>query len=401
MVLTVYKGAERSATTHETTKYRNAEKVKTDITTVQVSTPGGDYPIHIGAGRLDHLHNVVPADASAVALITSTTVGKLYGVRASAALERSGKRGIYVELPDGEAHKNWETLNSIFDMLLQHRLDRKAVLVALGGGVVGDMVGFAAATYMRGIRFIQVPTTLLAQVDSSVGGKTAINHPLGKNMIGAFHQPIAVEIDTEVLTTLPATEISAGLAEVIKYGMIIDADFFRWCEQNMTALRALEPEAVTYALQRSCELKAHVVSLDERESGLRAILNFGHTFGHAIEAGLGYGKWLHGEAVGCGMIQAAELSRRVLGLSPDSVQRITSLVQASGCPVTPPAFDKSRWLELMQVDKKAEGGTLRFVLLDKIGSAKVQPAPPEAVDAVLAAAPVSENAEPARDDTSN
>lgn len=390
--------ARHKTTKHETIKYRNTDKVKTDITEVQVSTPGGDYPIHIGAGRLDHLHDVVPADASAVALITSTVVGKLYGERASAALERSGKRGIYVELPDGEAHKNGETLNSIFDMLLQHRLDRKAVLVALGGGVVGDMVGFAAATYMRGIRFIQVPTTLLAQVDSSVGGKTAINHPLGKNMIGAFHQPIAVEIDTNVLSTLPAREISAGLAEVIKYGMIIDAAFFLWCEQNMTALRALEPEAVRYALQRSCELKAHVVSRDERESGMRAILNFGHTFGHAIEAGLGYGKWLHGEAVGCGMIQAADLSHRVLGLPQESVQRITALVQASGCPTTPPAFERSRWLELMQVDKKAEGGTLRFVLLDKIGSAKVQPAPPEAVDAVLAAAPVSEDAQPARDD---
>lgn len=358
-------------------------------TTVHVSTPGGDYPIHIGPGRLDHLDNAVPADASAVALVTTTVIGALYGQRARAALERSGKRVIYIELPDGEAHKTWETLNHIFDILLQNRLDRKAVLVALGGGVVGDMVGFAAATYMRGIRFLQVPTTMLAQVDSSVGGKTAVNHPRGKNMIGAFHQPIAVEIDTDVLETLPEREISAGLAEVIKYGMIIDADFFDWCEANMAALRSLDTSAIGYAIQRSCEIKAYVVSQDERESGMRAILNFGHTFGHAIEAGLGYGQWLHGEAVGCGMIQAAELSHRVLGLSRDSVNRIAALVQASGCPVVPPALGTARWLELMQVDKKAQDGDVRFVLLDRIGSAKVQTAPAEAVDAVLAAVPAA------------
>ena len=358
--------------------------MKTDITAVHVSTPGGDYPIHIGTGRLDRLDETVPADASAIALVTTTVIGALYGQRARAALERSGKRVIYIELPDGEAHKTWETLHSLFDVLLQNRLDRKAVLVALGGGVIGDMTGFAAATYMRGVRFLQVPTTLLAQVDSSVGGKTAINHPQGKNMIGAFHQPIGVEIDTDVLATLPAREISAGLAEVIKYGMIIDADFFAWCEENMQALRELDAEAIAYAIKRSCEIKAYVVSQDERESGLRAILNFGHTFGHAIEAGLGYGTWLHGEAVGCGMIQAAELSRRVLGLPPDSVTRIAALVQASGCPTDPPALGTPRWLELMQVDKKAEGGSVRFVLLDQIGSTKVQTAPAGDVDAVLA-----------------
>lgn len=366
--------------------------MKTDTATVQVSTPGGDYPIHIGAGRLDHLDEAVPGDASAVALVTTTVIGKLYGQRARMALERSGKRVVYIELPDGEAHKTWETLHHLFDVLLQNRFDRKMVLVALGGGVVGDMVGFAAATYMRGVRFLQVPTTLLAQVDSSVGGKTAINHPLGKNMIGAFHQPIGVEIDTDVLATLPAREISAGLAEVIKYGMIIDADFFDWCEENMAALRKLDPAAIAYAIKRSCEIKAYVVSRDERESGLRAILNFGHTFGHAIEAGLGYGKWLHGEAVGCGMIQAADLSQRVLGLPADSVQRIAALVQASGCPVVPPSLGAPRWLELMQVDKKAEGGSVRFVLLDQIGSAKVQTAPAEAVDAVLAAVPTEQGA---------
>lgn len=356
------------------------------MTTVQVSTQGGSYPIHIGAGRLDHLDQAVPDDASSVVLVTTTTVGQLYGERVKTVLERCGKPLVEIRFPDGEAQKNWETLNHVFDILLQNRVDRKGVLVALGGGVVGDLAGFAAAIYMRGVRFVQVPTTLLAQVDSSVGGKTAINHPLGKNMIGAFHQPVAVEIDTDVLNTLPAREVSAGLAEVIKYGMIMDAGFFEWCEQNMTALRALEPAAVSYAIRRSCELKADVVSRDERESGVRAILNFGHTFGHAIEAGLGYGQWLHGEAVGCGMVQAADLSRRVLGLSDGSVARINALVQACGCPVTPPDLGQQRWLELMQGDKKAEAGQLRFVLLDKIGSANVQTAPADAVDAVLSGA---------------
>src|SRR5690625_5147203 len=356
------------------------------MTTVDVSTPGGAFPINIGSGRLERLDESIPADATAIALITTTVIGALYGQRARAALERCGKRVVYIELPDGEAYKNWETLNQIFDVLLQNRLDRRAVLVALGGGVVGDMVGFAAATFMRGVRFVQVPTTLLAQVDSSVGGKTAVNHPLGKNMIGAFYQPVAVEIDTDVLSTLPEREISAGLAEVIKYGMIIDPEFFSWCEANIAAMRKLEPHAITHAIKRSCEIKAHVVSRDERESGLRAILNFGHTFGHAIEAGLGYGQWLHGEAVGCGMIPAAELSHRVLGLPDDSVRCLDLLSLESGCPDTPPAMDASRWLELMQVDKKAQDGNIRFVLLDRIGSARVQTVPADALDAVLASA---------------
>src|SRR5690606_9333313 len=243
--------------------------------------------------------------------------------------------------------------------------------------------GFAAACYMRGIRFVQIPTTLLAQVDSSVGGKTAVNHPLGKNMIGAFYQPVAVEIDVDVLKTLPEREVAAGLAEVIKYGLIIDAPFFDWCEQNVDALRSLDEAAVTYAIRRSCELKAHVVSQDERESGLRAILNFGHTFGHAIEAGLGYGQWLHGEAVGCGMIQAAELSAAVLGLPRDSVDRVRSLVRAIGCPDTPPDLGLERWLDLMQVDKKTEGGQVRFVLLQEIGRAVCRSVPDEALREVL------------------
>ncbi|MGP1613459.1 MAG: 3-dehydroquinate synthase, partial [Pollutimonas bauzanensis] len=256
--------------------------------------------------------------------------------------------------------------------------------------VVGDMGGFAAACYMRGIRFVQVPTTLLAQVDSSVGGKTGINHPLGKNMIGAFYQPISVEIDTDVLATLPAREIAAGLAEVIKYGLIIDAEFFAWCEQHVEALRALDPQAITYAIQRSCELKAYVVSQDERESGLRAILNFGHTFGHAIEAGLGYGQWLHGEAVGCGMVQAAELSALTLGLPPASVARVRALTAAIGCPIQPPDLGTPRWIELMQVDKKTEGGQLRFVLLPEIGQARFEAAPLEALRRVLDQAAVAQ-----------
>jgi 3-dehydroquinate synthase len=351
--------------------------------TVRVETPGGRYPIHIGRGRLDRLADSLPADTTAVALVTNATVAPLYAERVERALGQAGKRVVRIELPDGEAYKDWRTLNLIFDALLRDGLDRKAVLVALGGGVVGDMCGFAAASYMRGVRFLQVPTTLLAQVDSSVGGKTAINHPLGKNMIGAFYQPVAVEIDTDALATLPDRELSAGLAETIKYGMIADADFFSWCEANMEALRRRDPDAIVAAIRRSCELKAWVVSQDERESGLRAILNFGHTFGHAIEAGLGYGEWLHGEAVGCGMVQAAELSARVLGLPRRDVDRIRALVEAAGCPVRAPDLGLDQWLDHMRVDKKTEGGELRFVLLPEIGRAEVRPVPAEALAEVL------------------
>lgn len=350
---------------------------------VHVETPGGNYPITIEPGQLGGLDALIPGNATAIALVTNPTIAALYGDTVMEALQRSGKPVIRIELPDGEQYKTWETLNRIFDVLLQHQLDRKAVLVALGGGVIGDMVGFAAACYMRGVRFIQVPTTLLAQVDSSVGGKTAINHPLGKNMIGAFYQPVAVAIDTRVLATLPDREIAAGLAEVIKYGLIIDADFFAWCEENVQALRNRDPAAMAYAIQRSCELKAWVVSQDERESGLRAILNFGHTFGHAIEAGLGYGTWLHGEAVGCGMVLAAELSARVYGLPAPVVERVRALVQAIGCPVQAPDLGAERWIDLMRVDKKAEGGQLRFVVLEELGKAVSRAVPDDALNAVL------------------
>lgn len=354
------------------------------MTIVRVTTPGGDYPIHIEDGRLDRLSDAIPADATAIALISNPTILERYGQSVRTSLARTGKPVTEVVLPDGEAHKNWQSLNMIFDHLLQNGLDRKAVLVAFGGGVIGDMGGFAAACYMRGIRFIQVPTTLLSQVDSSVGGKTAINHPLGKNMIGAFYQPISVEIDPRVLATLPPREITAGLAEVVKYGLIIDAEFFTWCEANTAALRALDADAVAYAIRRSCELKARVVSQDERESGMRAILNLGHTFGHAIESGLGYGQWLHGEAVGCGMVQAAELSADLLGLPRADVQRVRRVVEAIGCPTEAPDLGFERWIELMGHDKKAQGGTLRFVLMSRIGDAECRDVAPAELEPVLA-----------------
>jgi len=351
---------------------------------LDVNTPGGRYPIRIGPGRLAALGEAIPPDATRIALITQAPIAQRYGERAEAALAATGKPVTRIVLPDGEAHKNGSTLNLIYDALLTHRFDRRAVLVALGGGVVGDVTGFAAATYMRGVRFVQVPTTLLAQVDSSVGGKTGINHPLGKNMIGAFCQPTAVEIDTDVLATLAPREISAGLAEVIKYGLILDADFFAWCEDHAAALRALDPQALTQAIHRSCALKAQVVSQDERETtGLRALLNLGHTFGHAIESGLGYGQWLHGEAVGCGMVQAAELSAQVLGLAAADVTRVRRLVDAIGCPTVAPDLGEERWLALMRVDKKAAGGEVRYVLLPRIGQAQVASVPDDEVRAVL------------------
>jgi 3-dehydroquinate synthase len=282
-----------------------------------------------------------------------------------------------IVLPDGEEYKNWETLNLVFDALLRNRCERKTTLIALGGGVIGDITGFAAACYQRGVPFIQVPTTLLAQVDSSVGGKTGINHPLGKNMIGAFHQPKLVLADTDTLETLPARELSAGLAEVIKYGLIRDAEFFAWLEANMEALLALEPAAVSRAIYRSCEIKAQVVAADERESGVRALLNLGHTFGHAIEAGMGYGTWLHGEAVGAGMMMAADLSRRMGLISVPDVERARALIRRAGLPEVAPDLGVEKYIEYMGVDKKVEAGKIRFVLLRRIGEAFVTGDVPE------------------------
>ena len=357
-------------------------------THVNVALGASSYPILIGSALLGAPATYAQAARGAQALIvTNTTVGPLYAQALAAALVPHHAQVRTLALPDGEQYKNWETLNLVFDELLAHGGDRKTTLYALGGGVVGDMAGFAAACFMRGVPFVQVPTTLLAQVDSSVGGKTAINHPLGKNMVGAFYQPKLVVCDLDVLKTLPARELSAGLAEVIKYGPIHDMAFFDWIEAHIDALRTLEPAALAHAVQRCCEIKAEVVGQDERESGLRAILNFGHTFGHAIEAGMGYGAWLHGEGVGAGMVMAAELSRELGLVDAAFVERLTRLIGRAGLPVRGAVLDAAdnagRYLTLMRVDKKAEAGEIRFVLIDGPGRAVVRPAPDEVVRQVI------------------
>ncbi len=344
------------------------------------------YPITIGSSLLDDaalLARHVPGER--VAVVTNTVVAPLYLARLSATLEAAGKQVTPIILPDGEEEKTWACLMRIFDALLAAKCDRKTTLIALGGGVVGDMTGFAAATYMRGVPLVQMPTTLLSQVDSSVGGKTGINHPLGKNMIGAFYQPQAVIADTATLATLPDRELSAGLAEVIKHGAIIDAVFFAWIENNIAALLAKEPAAIAHAIRRSCEIKADVVRQDEREGGIRAILNFGHTFAHAIEAGLGFGTWLHGEAVGCGMVMAADLSQRLGYIDAASCARIRRLVAAAGLPVIAPDLGHATWRELMEVDKKNEGGVIRFILLRPLGTACITTVPDQALAATLEA----------------
>ena len=342
------------------------------------------YLINIGSGLLAESATWAGVPAAAQALIvTNTTVAPLYAAQLERAISARHQAVHVVALPDGEAHKTWETLNLIFDALLQKACDRKTVLYALGGGVVGDMTGFAAACYMRGVPFVQVPTTLLAQVDSSVGGKTAINHPLGKNMIGAFYQPRLVVCDLDTLATLPPREFSAGLAEVIKYGPIADMEFLAWIEDNIQGLVDRDTKLMAHAVRRSCEIKAWVVAQDERESGLRAILNFGHTFGHAIEAGLGYGQWLHGEAVGCGMVMALHLSQRLGLVDGAFVQRVAALIERAGLPVVGPALGADRYFELMQVDKKTEAGEIKFVVIDKPGSAAVRPAPEAMVRDVI------------------
>jgi 3-dehydroquinate synthase len=330
------------------------------------------YPIHIGPGLLARPDLVLPHLLQKRAVIvTNTTVGPLYLAKFRLALELVGIKVDAVVLPDGEAYKNWETLNLIFDALLTRRAERKTTLIALGGGVIGDLTGFAAACYQRGMPFIQVPTTLLAQVDSSVGGKTGINHPLGKNMIGAFYQPQLVLADTDTLNTLPERELSAGLAEVIKYGLIRDLPFLEWLEANMDKLVARDTAALTYAIRRSCENKAEVVAADEKEAGQRALLNLGHTFGHAIEAGMGYGNWLHGEAVAAGTMLAADLSRRLGDLSQSDVDRIAALLRRAGLPVVAPDLGEAAYMDYMGVDKKVEGGKIRFVLFRKLGEAYV------------------------------
>jgi len=368
----------------------NAPDLKPSLLSARVSIDLADrsYQIVIGSSLFDQPETYAELPtASSVLIVTNTTVGPLYAAQLQAALGAKYAKVHTVTLPDGEVYKTWQTLNLIFDALLQNGCDRKTILFALGGGVVGDMTGFAAASYMRGVPFVQVPTTLLAQVDSSVGGKTGINHPLGKNMVGAFYQPLKVVCDLSTLKTLPQRELSAGLAEIIKYGPIADLDFLAWIECNIDVLIARDPAALAHAVKRSCEIKAWVVGKDERESGLRAILNFGHTFGHAVEAGLGYGEWLHGEAVGCGMVMAAHLSHRLGLVDQTFVQRLTALIKKAGLPVAGPRLSETdnagRYLELMQVDKKAEGGDIRFVVIDGPASAAMRRAPEALVREVI------------------
>ena len=343
---------------------------------VHVELGERSYSIRIGSGLLASI-DVVPAGACVI--VSNETVAPLYAGLLATALESRGKKVDTIVLPDGESFKDWATLQRIFDALLAVHADRTTTIFALGGGVIGDLAGFAAACFMRGIAYVQVPTTLLAQVDSSVGGKTAINHPLGKNLIGAFYQPSAVIADIDTLETLPSRELVAGLAEVIKYGAVADAPFLDWIEANLAALLARDKPALAHAVKRSCELKAAVVAADERESGVRATLNFGHTFAHAIETGTGYGSWLHGEAVGCGMAMAADLSVRLGGIEAALAERLTGIVAAAGLPVQAPALGVERYLELMSLDKKAVGGDLRFVLLEGPGRAALRAAPSASV----------------------
>ncbi|WP_425260204.1 bifunctional shikimate kinase/3-dehydroquinate synthase AroKB [Massilia luteola] len=386
MVQTILDQIDARSAAHERSK---AKPTMNEQTCISLNVELGDrsYPIAIGRGLLDDssLLQRHIGGGGKVAIVTNTTVAPLYLEKVAAPLRAAGREVVPIILRDGEEYKTWESLNEVFDALLANKCDRKTTLVALGGGVIGDMTGFAAATYMRGVPFVQIPTTLLAQVDSSVGGKTGINHPLGKNMIGAFYQPRAVIADTATLDTLPARELSAGLAEVIKHGAILDAGFFDWIEANIAQLMARDHAALAHAIARSCEIKSDVVARDEREGGLRAVLNFGHTFGHAIESGLGYGEWLHGEAVGCGMVMAADLSRRLGLIDAAALERVRALVQAAGLPVVAPDLGVERWIELMEVDKKNEGGAIKFILLKPLGSPSITNAPRELLEATLAA----------------
>jgi 3-dehydroquinate synthase len=338
--------------------------------TLEVKLGDRSYPIHIGKGLLEQADLVLPhLKRKQVAIVSNATVAPLYMPTLVKALETAGVNVIQIILPDGEAYKNTETLNLIYDALLKHRCERSTTLIALGGGVIGDLTGYAAATYLRGVPFIQIPTTLLSQVDSSVGGKTGINHPLGKNMIGAFYQPKVVLADINTLQTLPPREYSAGVAEVIKYGLIRDADFFDWLERNMPQLMALDEQVVSYAIYRSCQNKAEVVAIDEHESGERALLNLGHTFGHAIENAMGYGVWLHGEAVAAGTMLAADLSQRLAWLNEQEIARISAIFQSANLPLTPPKLSPEKYLALMQLDKKVADGQIRLVLQQGIGKA--------------------------------
>ncbi len=355
--------------------------------TLRVELGERSYPIHIGPGLLGDPALFAPHLGSGkAAIVTNATVAPLYAAELERTLAAAGARTFTLAIPDGEAHKDWKSLERIYAGLLARGADRKTVLVALGGGVVGDIAGFAAATYQRGVPFIQVPTTLLAQVDSSVGGKTAINHALGKNMVGAFHQPLAVIADTDTLATLPPREHPAGLAEEAKHGIIADAAFLDWIEANAAALVGREGAALAHAIRRSCEIKADMVARDERESGVRALLNFGHTFGHAIEAATGYGTWLHGEAVAAGMVLAARLSANLGRIPASQADRVAAVLRALGLPTAPPPIALGEWLTHMGRDKKNEGGRVTLILLEALGRAAiVRDAPQGALEALLAA----------------
>ena len=340
--------------------------------TLKVELAGRSYPIHIGRNLIGDASLILPhLKRKHVAVVTNTTVAPLYLEQLTLSLQAAGVSVLPIILPDGEAYKNTQTLNTIYDALLQNRCERSTTLIALGGGVIGDLTGYAAATFLRGVPFIQIPTTLLSQVDSSVGGKTGINHPLGKNMIGAFYQPQVVLADIDTLKTLPPREFSAGMAEVIKYGLMRDADFFDWLEGNVEALMALDEQALSYAIYRSCQNKADLVALDEHEQGDRALLNLGHTFGHAIENAMGYGVWLHGEAVAAGTILAADLSQRLGWLTASDSKRVSDILKAAKLPVTAPNLGVERYLDLMGHDKKVEDGKIRLVLQQGIGKAVI------------------------------
>ena len=348
--------------------------------TLNVSLDARSYPIHVGANLLGRSELILAhLKAPVAAIVSNRTIAPLYLSTLADGLRAGGVRITEVILPDGEQHKSWQTLNLIYDALLENRCERATTVIALGGGVIGDLAGFAAATYQRGVPFVQVPTTLLAQVDSSVGGKTGINHPLGKNMIGAFWQPSLVLADIDTLKTLPDRELRAGLAEVIKYGAIRDAAFLAWLEARMEALVARAPADLAQAIHESCRIKAGIVAADEREQGERALLNFGHTFGHAIENALGYGQWLHGEAVAAGMVVAAEVSRRLGKIADGDVARLAALVARAGLPTAAPVLGFERWMTLMGRDKKVVAGAIRYVLLDALGRASVANDVPDAV----------------------
>jgi 3-dehydroquinate synthase len=343
------------------------------VRTLTVALGERSYPIHVGGGLLERAGELLAPFLSRRAIIvTNPIVAEHHLRRLRTALDGSGTSTEVVIVPDGEAHKDWKTLYAIHTQLLELKAERSTALIALGGGVIGDVAGFAAATYQRGVPLIQVPTTLLAQVDSAVGGKTAINHPLGKNMIGAFYQPRAVLSDTATLATLADREYRSGIAEVIKYGAIRDLALFEWLESNMEALLARDPIAVTHAVRESCRIKAEIVAADERETGERALLNFGHTFGHAIETATGYGTWLHGEAVAAGMVLASRLSTVVCELSAADAERVAALVRHAALPAQPPAIAIPTWLESMAHDKKVQRGAMRFILLERIGRAVVR-----------------------------